>query len=157
MVAWISSGWLHRPRRPSRASGLVPPLSSCAATTAASGAVASNGGSMWRRCATAPPGAMRSSRVAASSSYVRRDLPLNGSPRGFLATPSRCQPAGCNAVGASALPRRPCARRLGAPQIASTSVLHLLHRIGSPAGSFYSLRPFLFFFPCTWLTRIGKR
>ena len=101
---------------------------------------------MWRRCAAAPPGGMRSSHVIAPSSYVRhsrRDPPLDGSLRGFLATPVHHALAPLHrhrrrvAVpwGPPPSPHRPCARRrrrteaplgmhLQSPSLSS-------HRIGS--------------------------
>ena len=77
---------------------------------------------MWRRCAAAPPGGMRSSHVVTPSSYVRhsrRDPPLDGSLRGFLATPvhhalaplHRRRRRVAAPWGPPPSPHRPCARR----------------------------------------------
>ena len=101
---------------------------------------------MWRCCAAAPPGGMRSSHVVAPSSYVRhsrRDPPLDGSLQGFLATPVHHALAPLHRHrrwvaapwGSPPSRHRPCARRRRRTE--APPRLHLqapslsAHRIGS--------------------------
>ena len=125
---------------------------------------------MWRRCAAAPPGGMRSSHVVAPSSYVRhsrRDPPLDGSLRGFLATPvhhalaplHRRRRRVAAPWGPPPSPHRPCAQRRRRTE--APLGLHLppccICCIGLGLCRLLLSPPFAFLFPCTWLTTIGKK
>jgi len=158
MVARISSGWLHRPRRPppARIWPSAAPLSSGTAITIASGAVAqqrmkhvavlccrATGGHevepRRRAVFIRPPLTTRSTTGRVSAGIPRHTRP----PRPRAAPPSL--PGVAAPWGPPPSPHRPCVRRHR--RIEAPLRLHLQAPLS--ALSFFS--------PCTWLTTLGKR
>ena len=130
MVDWISSGCLHRPRRPpSRASGPAPPLSPCAATTAALGAGAlqqeeARGALSCRAVGGTAVGPVAAPQMSLPAPH--RDPPPTVAS-GLLAVPSSRRSTavagGLQRHGGSALPRRLSLLRPPVPRAAGAEAL----------------------------------